>query len=125
MKTVSIPSPAALIPSKSSWTFGLKILAWVLFFALVVFIIYWVVYLRGINWTTIKSLISQEAAKYPGNEANVEHILMDGVKHITGTPHLNAQARSFAKDSKLPLEQVLVDNAIAMAQMAQYIKQAA
>lgn len=112
----------ALTPTKSGLVNVWRIVLWLLVFGLVACIIYYFAYLRNLSWATIKRLIAEESAKQPDKEkASTEHILLQGVKEILFSPHLNAQARDFAKAHNLPFERVVVDNAIAMAKNLHYI----
>lgn len=103
-------------PSKKTLGTAWKIFLWMLGFAGIAFVIYWVVFLRNISWATVKQLIAQESAKYADKDkVNVEFVLLQGAKEIMANPFENKQARSFASAYNLPIERVIVDSAIKEA----------
>ncbi len=103
-----------------SVAFVWKTLLALLAIALLFVLIYWFVWLKGLSWPTIKKLVSEDAAKYD-NPSNVEKILMQGVKEIVTDYRLMVQAKTYAKQSGMPLERVLVNNSLALAKQYQYI----
>lgn len=108
-------------PSKKTLSNGLKIALFLLALGLIGALLYWFFFLKRISWIEVKRLISLEAAKYPGKEVPTEHILLQGAKEILSHPHLAKQAMEFSKSSKIAIERVVVDNAIAMAKNLGYI----
>lgn len=73
-----------------------------------------------VNESTVKNLIAAAAKNYE-SPVTVEKILLQGVREITHSPLAFDQAKDYAKATNVPLEQVLVDNAIAMAKNIGYI----
>ena len=61
-----------------------------------------------------------EAAKYTDSDA-VYKLLLSGVIDIIDSPAAMKQARIYAKSSGISVEQVLVDNATALAKQKGYI----
>ncbi len=109
-----------------TFSFIWKVFLSLLAVALLVGAIYWFVFIRGINWTTIKTLISQESAKAVQNPnvtrpVDLERVLMTGVQNIIDDPRLFLQAKDYSKNSGIAIERVLVNNALAMAKDFQYI----
>jgi len=112
----------ALTPSKSTVNYGLKIFGWIIIFLLLVWAL-WYFFIRvKFNKSKVKQLISEASKKYVGNEANVEKLLMAGVEQIAYDRELSKQAKVFADSTGVPIEQVLVDNAVAMAKQFEYIQ---
>ncbi len=82
--------------------------------------IYWFLFIKKINRTEVKRLISVQSAKY-NDPTGVEKVLLKGVREIEESPKAIKQAWAYSKTSSVPIEQVLVDNAIAMAKQYKYI----
>ncbi len=115
-------NPVAIItPSKATLSFGFKLFIWLLVMGLIAGFVYWFFFLKKISWKEVKRLISQESSKHTGKEVATERILLQGAKEIISHPHLIKQARDFATSSKIAIERVIVDNAIAMAKNLGYI----
>lgn len=102
---------------KFIWNVFLALLA----ILLLVGIVYWYKYLRGISWKNIKALVAQEAVKYE-KPADVEKILLAGVRDIVTDFGLLSQARTYASQNSISIDRVLVNNAIALAKDYEYIK---
>ena len=100
---------------------GLKIFIWIVVFILLMWAMYYFLYLRKISMSQVKLLISKASAKYK-QPANVEVLLLQGVVEIKDNPKALEQAFTYSKNSNIPIEQVLVDNAIAMAKSYGYIE---
>ncbi len=87
---------------------------------LILIALYWFIFLRSINMTTVKTLVAKASANY-SDPANVQKLLLQGVREIEASPTALKQAKAYAKISNIPLEQVIVDNAVAMAKQYGYI----
>lgn len=107
--------------SKSTAKKGLNIFMWIIIFILLVVFVYWYMYVRGINMRTVKVLVADASKKYK-DPASVEKLLLTGVKEIITSGSALKQARSYAKSTGIPIEQVLVDNAVAIAKSLNYIQ---
>jgi len=110
-----------LVPTKKTLSTAVKFLIFALASALVVGLVYWFWALRGASWSKIKELISQESGKYVGEEVTTEKILLSASRDILTQPHLSNSARTFAKAHNIPIERVVVDNAIAMSKNLGFI----
>ncbi len=111
----------AITPSKSTVHTAVKMFGWIILFIILVWAI-WYFFLRlKYNTTKVKVLISEAAKKYTGNEVAVEKLLLEGVKDIANDRELSKQANIYAKSTNVPIEQVLVDSAVAMAKQFEYI----
>ncbi len=111
-----------LTPSKGGLKNFWNILLWIFGFGALFALIYWLLFLKGVSWTVIKQLIATESANYPdASKIELEHIILQGCKEIVYSPTEMMQVKEFAKFSNLPIEQVIVDNAIAEAKLRKYV----
>lgn len=117
-ETTIVPDALNINKGKYMW---LKIFAWIALFFLVIFLIYWFFFRVKVNMSQVKVLIGN-ATKDSATAANDQKILLEGVYDIMANPLLMKQAKTFADANNIPIEQVLTDNAIAMAKEFKYIK---
>lgn len=111
-----------IVPNASSKTkSNLRFVAGVVLVLLLVFVGYYIYVRSRFNMTTVKSLVSEAAAPYQAQASMVETILLQGVYEIVNNPFALRQATDYGKAMNLPVERVIVDNAIAMAKELQYI----
>lgn len=111
---------APAIVSKKNISFGLKIFLWIIIFLLLIYGLFFFFLLRGIKMSEVKLLISKASKNYE-NPVAVEKILLQGVEEIKSSKNAIEQARAYAKATGISIEQVLVDNAVAMAKNYGYI----
>lgn len=118
---MEVPVPS--LPSKTDWKKFFKVLMLVLFVLLILGLIYYFAIRQKVDSTKVKKLISEEAKKYDASKiVEVETILLQGVEEIESSPMLFRQAKTYSKMNNIPIEQVLVDNAIAQAKIYKYIE---
>ncbi len=73
------------------------------------------------NNTQVKKYITDDTAQY-GNNANTAYdIVHDAAMHILNNRSLIKQVRSYAAQTGMPKERVLINSAIGQAQAYRYI----
>lgn len=113
---------AAVSPTtKEGWKFGFRIFIWVVIFAAIVGLVYWFVWCKDVDNKKVAAGISKAAAPYD-KPADVEKLLMQSVTEIRSNPLEMKQAKTYAKNTGVAIEQVLVDSAIARAKSFGYIQ---
>lgn len=111
-------TPSVIVAAKKiNW---FKIILVLLGIALLIAIFVYIRNVTKVSWSTIKTLISQDAANYP-QPASVEKILLAGAQEIVFDPSLLAQAKEYAKSNGISLERVIVNNSLALAKNFNYI----
>ena len=111
---------AVLTPTKSTAKNFFYFALWVVLTFLLVFAIYWIFFKPKVSMKEVKRLIGLVSAKY-SDPVNTEKILMQGVQEILISPLAMRQAKTYSGSSKIPIEQVIVDNAVAMSKEFGYI----
>jgi dipeptide/tripeptide permease len=99
---------------------GLKTVLSVALAILVLAGLYWLIFVTKVDMSKVKSLIADQSSKY-SDPTQVSTILLQGVNEIISSPVAFKQAEDYAKNSNVAIEQVLVDNATAMAKQYGYI----
>lgn len=122
MSDVSNPI-AAITPSKATAKNAIHFVLWVLLSLLFLMALWFLVFRVRYSWVKIKALVAAEAKKY-ADPAKAEKMLISGVNSIIASPGLMRQVFKYSKATGAPVEQVLVDNATAMAKEYGYIKAA-
>ncbi len=114
-----IETPVAIV-NKIDWKFVWKVLVAIIIILVLLLTVYWWRYLRGVSWKNIKALVGEEAKKY-AKPAEIERMLLQGVRDILADPGTLIQARTYSKTSGIAMDRVLVNNAIAMAKDFEYL----
>lgn len=110
-----------ITPSKATAKNAINFVLWAVLSFLIVIAIWFLLFRVRYSWAKIKMLIAVEAKKYQ-NPLQAEKLLVEGVDAIVLDPGLIRQAMQYSRSTGTPLEQVLVDNAVAMAKQFNYIK---
>lgn len=116
-------NPVAVItPTKTSTIKFIKAFGFVVLVIFILGLIWYFILYKNVDDKKVKLLINEEAKKYPTEKViEVEKLLLQGVREIEYSPILFRQAKDYAKNNGIPLEQVLVANSIAMAKKLGYI----
>mgnify|MGYP006908218703 CR=1 FL=1 len=90
-----------------------KTIILILFVLLVLAVLYFL-FIPQVSWTEIKKNISVESRKY-AEPTKVEPIILSAVKEIIYDREQFRMVKTYSKQTGIPLEQVIVSTAVAMA----------